>query len=38
LINMADRIFWIRDGEIERIALRGELTVEAGSIGGEDDE
>jgi len=38
LINMADRIFWIRDGEIERIALRGELTVEAGSIGGEDNE
>ena len=34
LINMADRIFWIRDGEIERIANRSELTIETGSIGG----
>jgi hypothetical protein len=35
---MADRIFWIRDGEIERIADRGDITVEAGSIGGADNE
>ena len=38
LINMADRIMWIRDGMVERIALRSEVTVETGSIGGREDE
>ena len=36
LINMADRIVWIRDGQLERIANRSDVTVETGSIGGMD--
>ncbi len=31
LISMADRILWIRDGQVERIANRSEVTVETGS-------
>jgi len=38
LINMADRIFWIRDGRIERIAKRSEVKVQTGMIGGEENE
>ncbi|MBS3733607.1 MAG: ABC transporter ATP-binding protein [Phycisphaerae bacterium] len=37
LIGMADRIMWIRDGMIERLANRDEVTVEAGSIGGQEN-
>jgi putative ABC transport system ATP-binding protein len=38
LISIADRIMWIRDGQIERIADRADVTVETGSIGGEENE
>ena len=38
LISIADRIMWIRDGQIERLAKRSEVTVEAGTIGGKEDE
>jgi len=38
LINMADRILWIRDGTVERIANRSEVTVETGAIGGKENE
>lgn len=38
LINMADRIIWIRDGLIERIANRSDVKVQTGSIGGEKHE
>ncbi len=38
LINMADRIMWVRDGGIERIADRSDVTVETGSIEGEENE
>jgi len=38
LISMADRIVWIRDGMVERIADRGDVTVETGAIGGEENE
>ena len=38
LINIADRIMWIRDGRLERIAERTDVTVETGSIGGAEDE
>ncbi|HDZ20059.1 hypothetical protein LCGC14_0095880 [marine sediment metagenome] len=37
LINMADRIMWIRDGQIERLADRSEVTVETGTIEGEEN-
>ncbi|MGQ9662027.1 MAG: ABC transporter ATP-binding protein [Kiritimatiellia bacterium] len=32
LIAMADRIMWIRDGKIERLAERHEVTVETGAV------
>lgn len=32
LIDMASRIAWIRDGKIERLVRRDEVTVETGSI------
>ncbi len=32
LIDMADRIMWVRDGQIDRIANRADVTVETGSI------
>ena len=32
LIDMADRIMWVRDGKIERLAQRGDITVETGSV------
>lgn len=38
LIDIADRIMWIRDGMVERIADRSEVTVETGAIGGEENE
>jgi putative ABC transport system ATP-binding protein len=38
LIKLSDRIFWIRDGGIERIAEQHEIEVETGAIGGEENE
>jgi putative ABC transport system ATP-binding protein len=38
LIDKADRIFWIRDGQVERIANRSDVHVETGSIGGQENE
>ncbi|KPK81258.1 MAG: ABC transporter [Phycisphaerae bacterium SM23_33] len=38
LIDMSDRIMWIRDGGIQRLARRDEVTVQAGAIGGEENE
>jgi len=38
LIDMADRIVWIRDGRIERIADRSEVMVQTGAIEGQENE
>ena len=38
LINMADRIMWIRDGMIERFVDRSDVTVETGTIDGLENE
>jgi len=38
LISIADRIMWIRDGMVERLAERSDVTVETGAIGGEENE
>jgi putative ABC transport system ATP-binding protein len=38
LISMADRIMWIRDGQVERIVNRSEVTVETGAIEGQENE
>ena len=32
LIDMADRIMWVRDGNVERIAERKDITVETGAV------
>lgn len=33
LIDISDRVMWVRDGEVERLAERHEVTVELGEIG-----
>ena len=38
LLNISDRMMWIRDGQVQRLARRDEVTVETGSIGGEENE
>jgi putative ABC transport system ATP-binding protein len=38
LIGLADRIMWIRDGQIDRLVDRSEVTIETGAIGGEENE
>ena len=34
MLDKSDRIFWIRDGEIEKIQGRGEVSIQLGTIGG----
>jgi len=38
LLDISDRMMWIRDGTIQRLARRDEVTVETGAIGGEENE
>ncbi len=35
MLDICDRLMWIRDGRIQRIARRDELHIEVGAIGGE---
>ena len=35
MLDQSDRIFWIRDGQIENIQNRSDLTIRVGSIQGE---
>ncbi len=35
MLDICDRLMWIRDGQIERIARRDEVHIEVGAIGGE---
>ena len=35
MLDICDRLMWIRDGRVERVARRDEVHVEVGSIGGE---
>ena len=35
LLKICDRILWIRDGRVERVARREEINITVGSIGGE---
>jgi putative ABC transport system ATP-binding protein len=35
MLNICDRLMWIRDGQIERLARRDEVQIDLGSIGGE---
>jgi len=36
LMNICDRIFWIRDGRVDRIERREDIEVTVGQIGGEE--
>ncbi len=35
MLNVSDRVVWIRDGAVERIERREDLNIEVGSIDGE---
>jgi putative ABC transport system ATP-binding protein len=35
MLNMCDRLMWVRDGQIERVALRDEVEVRVGTVDGE---
>ena len=37
MLDICDRLMWIRDGQIERIARRDEVHIEVGSIDGESE-
>jgi putative ABC transport system ATP-binding protein len=37
MMDICDRLMWIRDGQIDRIARRDEVHVELGGIGGMDE-
>ena len=36
MLDICDRLMWIRDGQVERIARRDEVRIEVGAIGGEE--
>ena len=37
MLDVSDRIFWIRDGKIERVEERAEVKLEVGTVEGEED-
>lgn len=37
LLDLCNRIMWIRDGSVERVEKRENLTIKLGRIGGEDE-
>jgi putative ABC transport system ATP-binding protein len=37
MLDICDRLMWIRDGAIERVARRDEVQIEVGAIGGHED-
>ncbi|KKK56648.1 hypothetical protein LCGC14_3062420 [marine sediment metagenome] len=38
LLDICDRMMWIRDGTVQRLAKREDVTIETGAIGGEENE
>jgi putative ABC transport system ATP-binding protein len=37
MLDLCDRMMWIRDGQIERVRRRDEVMIEVGSIDGENE-
>jgi len=37
MLDVSDRIIWIRDGKIDKIENRADLDIQIGSMGGEQD-
>ena len=35
MLNVSDRVVWIRDGQVERVALREDLDIEVTQVGEE---
>jgi hypothetical protein len=35
MLDKSDRIFWIRDGLVEKVQRRQDVTITTGTIGGE---
>jgi hypothetical protein len=35
MLSASDRVIWIKDGAIDRVAGKGEIDIEVGSIDGE---
>ena len=35
MLNVSDRVVWIRDGQVERVALREDLDIEVAQVGEE---
>jgi putative ABC transport system ATP-binding protein len=35
MLNVSDRIIWIRDGRVERVENRADIDIEVGTIGGD---
>jgi ABC-type Fe3+/spermidine/putrescine transport system ATPase subunit len=38
MLSVSDRMVWISDGRIERVAAREDVKIEKASLGTEDDE
>jgi putative ABC transport system ATP-binding protein len=36
MLDVSDRIFWIRDGQVEKVEQRSEVKLEVGNVGGEE--
>jgi putative ABC transport system ATP-binding protein len=36
MLDVSDRIFWVRDGKVERVEERSEIKLEVGTFEGED--
>jgi putative ABC transport system ATP-binding protein len=36
MLDVSDRIFWIRDGRVERVGSRSEVALEVGTLEGEE--
>jgi len=38
MVDVSDRVVWIRDGRVDKIELREDIDLHIGSMGNEDDE
>jgi hypothetical protein len=35
MLSASDRVVWIKDGQVEKIARKGEVEIEVGTIDGQ---
>jgi putative ABC transport system ATP-binding protein len=36
MLSVSDRVVWIKDGQVERVALRKDLDIEVVQVAGEE--